>query len=247
VLLENVQRNFHAALSGADIAPLRAMLHKPANVEQRIGVYRNTMLGSLTEVLAAAFPVTLRIVGENFFARMAGDFVRAHPPRVPQLSVYGAALPAFIAGAAVGNRLPYLADVALLEWARNEAYFAADAEPLNPARLAAMTADDMAATRLTPHPATRVVASAFPILRIWTVNQPEVAEVPVVDMSQGETVLVTRPYMQVLMREISPHDAAFVNALAKNATLAEAAARDVFDLEQAMKGHFAGGTFVNPG
>lgn len=207
-------------------------------------VHRNNVRGGLVETLAAAFPVTRRIVGAKAFAGIADAFVRAAPPQAPQLSAYGAGFAAFITGHEIGRQLPYLADVARLEGARAESYFAADAPALTPARLAALSPEEMAAAVLELHPAARLVESRFPIHRIWNVNQME--DVPAVDMGIAETVLVTRPGMAIAMRKISLADAALVKAAGRTLGEAADAALKVdpgFDLQAALAAHFTGATF----
>src|ERR1700761_6535575 len=64
---------------------------------QRLAIYRNNTLLGLRDALASTFPVTKQLVGEEFFARLGGDFVRAHPPSRPELLRYGQGFAAFIA------------------------------------------------------------------------------------------------------------------------------------------------------
>ena len=53
--------------------------------ERRFGIYRNNVFWGLTESLRSRFPATSAIVGEDFFNAMAGDYIRAEPPRSPLL------------------------------------------------------------------------------------------------------------------------------------------------------------------
>lgn len=246
--LRKIQEDFSATVLGdADVvAPHLTAARGP--VARRIAVYRNTVQASLTDVLAAAYPVVRRIVGEAFFAGLARRYIAAHPPAAPQLSDYGAAMADFIAAAEPLRPLAYLPDVARLEWARGEAYFAADAETLAAQTLAAVPPVDLPDVRWTLHPATRLVISDFPIHRIWQVNQPEVAEVPEVDMTVAEAVLVSRARHQVTARKLSAGDAAMLAAMAAGATLAEAVgdagdAEPAFNLQEALHLHLQGGTF----
>jgi hypothetical protein len=224
--LYDMQRQFHDAVLG------------DGETTKGSAVYRRTVQGSLVNALAATFPVTRRIVGGKAFADIARAFVLKTLPQRPQLSAYGDVFPAALAG----HTLPYLADVARLEWARNESYFAADAPAFDFKAFALMPADAMAAAQLKLHPATRVIESRYPIQLIWGVNQHE--EVPLVDMSAGECVLVTRMDHHVTSRAISPGDAAFLRRIAEGKTLGEAAGED-FDLQTALAAHFSGWTFRN--
>ena len=59
----------------------------------RFAVYRNNVVCSLVDGLAAAFPVVQALVGEDFFRAMAAVFVRRAPPRSPVLLATVRALP----------------------------------------------------------------------------------------------------------------------------------------------------------
>jgi hypothetical protein len=229
-----------AVLSHGDLPPISSVA-SPA----RLDIYRNTVQASLVDILATAFPVTRRIVGEQFFTGMAIRFVIAAPPRVPQLSRYGEGFADFIAHEDVAQRLPYLPDVARLEWSRAEVYFAPDAPVLDMTMLTSLSPDDMDRTVLRLHPATRLITSAFPIHRIWEVNQPSVVEVPPVDMRVAEHALVSRRGHAVITRRVSDIDAGFLAAIAQGQTLSEATADipGTFDLQQALQAHFLNGTF----
>lgn len=243
--LRKIQEDFRDTVLGHDdvVAPHLTAARGP--VARRIAVYRNTVQTSLTDALVAAYPVVRRIVGGTFFAGLAWRYIAAHPPAAPQLSDYGAAMADFIAAVEPLRPLAYLPDVARLEWARGEAYFAADAETLAPQTLAAVLPVDLPDVRWTLHPATRLVTSDFPIHRIWQMNQPDVADVPEVDMTVAEAVLVGRAHNQLTTRKLSASDAAMLAAMAAGATLAEAVgdAEPAFNLQEALQLHLQGGTF----
>jgi hypothetical protein len=244
--LAAVQSAFHAAVLSDDNGTLPSIV----NTAERLAIYRNTVQGSLAQVLAAAYPVVRRIVGGDFFEDLCRRHIAASPPRRPHLSAYGADFPAFLASDPRLAELPYLPDTARLEWARGESYFAADAPALEPAALAEIAAEKLAETALILHPATRLIRSPFPVGRIWRVNQPDVAAVPAVDMNQPENVLISRPAMRVTLREIGPGDAAFIGAVAGGARLGDALARGHeeepdFDFEAALRDHLISGSFTS--
>jgi len=242
--LADLQRRFQAAVLGHDDAPIAALI-APGHLAG-VTVHRNTSQSSLAALLARTFSVTQQIIGARF-TDLAARFIAAVPPRLPHLSMYGAALADFIACDAALGDVPYLADVARLEWARNEAYFAADAAPLDAARLAALMPDEMARTALRLHPATRLVRSRFPLHRIWNAHQTD-ADIPALDFSVAENVLVTRAGHHLVTRKISAADPVFVEAAPAERTLAAAAAAAMaqdtaFDLQTALQDHFIHGTF----
>ena len=241
--LADVQRRFQAAALGDDDAPIASMI---AGDLAGLAVHRHAAQGRLAALLEHTFPVTQQIIGGRF-AALAAHFIAAAPPRLPHLSMYGAALADFIAHNDALRDVPYLADIARLEWARNEAYFAADAAPLDAAKLAARTPEDMERVALRLHPATQLVRSRFPIQRIWEAHQTE-AEIPQIDFGAAENVLVTRLGHQLITRKIAEADATFVSAVTAGKTLGAAADVAVaenaaFDLQAALQNHFIHGTF----
>jgi|JI10StandDraft_1071094.scaffolds.fasta_scaffold03405_6 hypothetical protein len=154
----------------------------------RFTVYQRNHVAGLVAALAKTFPVVQRLVGDEFFAAMAARFIFQAPPRSPVLAEYGAELGDFIAAFEPAEGLPFLADVAGLEYARVRAWHAADhAVP------ALADTHDFAAIlpqRIVLHPSATLIASDHPVLGIWHANQPTTA-VPVEDW-QPETALVYR-------------------------------------------------------
>ena len=130
---------------------------------KRFDVYRNNIVVGLKDALAAGFPAVQALVGAEFFEAMAAVFVRAHPPQKPMMPLYGAEFAHFIAAFPPAARLPYLADVARLEYALREAYHAGDAPALDPAALA----DPLALTRAVQlAPPVRWLSSPYPVVAI---------------------------------------------------------------------------------
>jgi hypothetical protein len=217
--------------------------------ERRLGVYRNNVRVSLRGVLEGCFPATRARLGPARFAALAERFIRAEPPARPQLTGYGAGFPAFLERSVDEAALPWLADVARLEWAREEAYYAADALPLALATLASIPAERYPELRFEPHPSLRLIRSAGPVFSLWQAALGRSTGEAVSESSQAQRVLVVRPAMTVATRPIAPADFLLVAGLAEGLPLAEAAAlaeganADV-DLQAALALHLAGGSFA---
>lgn len=202
---------------------------------QRFAVYRNNVIVSLVDALADSYPVVQALVGEEFFRAMAAEFARANPPRSPVLAWYGAGFADFVADFPPAAGLPWLADVARLEWLRVEAWHAADADPVPLAEVGACLADEAAlpALRLTLHPALRLLRSAHPVVSLWAAHQAEdvPAALGAVDFADAEAALVVREGLDVAILRIEAGAAEFVDKLLRGAALGEAAqASGPFDL-----------------
>lgn len=193
----------------------------------RMAVYRNNVICSLVDGLAAGFPVVQALVGEEFFRAMAAIFVRSAPPRSPVLAHFGAGFAEFIMAFPPAAGLPYLSDLARLELAWVRAFNAADAPVLSAAAAAPALAcaDRVGELRLDCHPAWGLVRSAYPIVSLWAAHQPgSEIELATVDLDQAETALVLRPALEVHVISLSPGAAAFAEALGQQVDLATAVA-----------------------
>lgn len=210
----------------------------------RFAVYRNNVFVGLTNALARRFPVTERLVGTAFFRGMARAYAQGHKPASPLMFAYGDDFPDFIATFAPAASLAYLPDMARLEAALTDAYHAADAPPLAPTDLAAIPPQRLAAARLAPHPAARLIRSGHPIGTIWAAHRGD--EVMPIRNWLPETVLVVRPELEVRVHVLPAHDAGFAAALIGGATLAEAAMTGddpAFDFGEALAGLVSLGAF----
>ncbi|MCI4664465.1 MAG: DNA-binding domain-containing protein [Neomegalonema sp.] len=161
--------------------------------ERRFAVYRNNVIVSLVEALAAAYPAVQALVGEAFFNAAAGLFVRSHPPSSPLMIYYGEGFAEWLERFEPAANLPYLPDVARLERLVLEARNAADAEPLSQQGFAQIAeragAEGLGGLRFAPHPATRALASAYPIVSIHA----RALLGGEGELRGAETALVTRP------------------------------------------------------
>jgi Putative DNA-binding domain len=192
-----------------------------AEPHKRYSVYRNNVATGLARALAARFPTTEKIVGEEFFTATAREFVLRHPPASPVLLHYGEDFADFVAGFAPAASLPYLSDIVRLENAHIRAYHARDTAPIEPEALSRISADRLGGLTFVFHPSASIVRSAYPIVTIWSMNSGEQPLAPIAEW-EPEDALVTRPELSVLTRRIEPGSAIFLLALIAGATLGEA-------------------------
>lgn len=217
---------------------------------ERVQVYRNNAFASLSQALAAVYPVVARLVGERYFAQLARAYIRAHPSRSGNLHDFGSALALFVGGLPDADELPYLANVATLEWAYHETFHAADAAPLDLARLAEVAETEHGRLRFKLHPATRLVASRYPIYAIWAANQDGAHCESTIDLDAGpDYLMVARRGLETFVARVAPGDFALAAEIAAGATLAQAcdaalAADPATDLGAAFGRLVASGTIA---
>jgi hypothetical protein len=202
---------------------LAAVLAEVEPADPGLAAYRRNIVGARREALAAAHPVAMRLVGRAFFDEAAERFALATPSTCGDLHAYGASFAAFLAAYAHARTLPYLADVARLEWALHESSHAADGVPLDHAALALVAPEALGDLRLHLHPAARLVRSAHPILALWEANQPGRDGTP--ERLEGpERVLVRREGLASKPVLVDASEWSLLEAFAAGATLNEACA-----------------------
>ena len=232
--LEDEQRQFAAALADSTLAP-------PAGSAHRFGVHRNNVRVGIAAVLAARFPVVKRLVGDDYFTGMAAAYVQAEPPMSSILMFYGGGFANFIAGFEPAADVPYLSDVAQLEWQLHEASNAADSESIGAVELAGVPPSAVPGLILHLHPSIRLFSSAFPALTIWELNtNPGDVEAQKL-AATAEYVLLLRPRLDVEIRRVSPAFHSFCATLQSAAPFAAAveaalARDDHFDVRQSLAG-----------
>jgi hypothetical protein len=230
-----------------------AVLADTGDRGERIAIYRNTIFANYRNALGATYPVVLQLVGRPFFHAAVDAYAQTHPSTGGDLNVYGDRFGDFLASYPHAKELPYLPDVARLEWAVDEAVRAADhdgtpAQVL--AELAAIPGNEVALQRFALDPSCRFVASDYPVLRIWQLNQPGIGGDGKVEFDvRADRLLVRREAGAVVIEQLAPADFSWLQALAAHADLATAleravAAEATFDLGTVLRACIANGTIA---
>jgi hypothetical protein len=212
---------FDAHFTGNNIDAVKLIVPNGLSGAQRLNIYRNNTFITLTEALSATFPVINKLVGDDFFKYMAGVFINEFPPTQGPLFEYGEDLHEFLNQFQPASSLPYIADVASLEWAINCSYHASDSVPLQPQELALIADNEIGQLRLDIHPTCWIVTSEFPIDQIWYGNQLG-GSLDNIDLKHKATILVNRPEQTVKINIINPAYACFLKSLNLGKSIEEA-------------------------
>jgi hypothetical protein len=250
--LPELQRAFAAAIFADALDTMVPLVRdRGLSPARRLQVYRNNVFAGLTEALRALYRVTECLVGEDFFRQTARAYVRSVPSASGDLHDYGATFPEFLAGLPAAAGLPYLPDVARLEWCFHRVFHAAGGAPLDPARLAGVPAEQRLGMRLRLQPAARLLASPYPVLAIWGLHQEGADPQATLDLDAGGVrVLVIRRGLEVRLEALGAGEHAWLAALVAGAGLVAAtalalAAEPGFDLAATLAAHLRLGTFLD--
>lgn len=224
--LREAQRGFSSAILTDDSTPIRARIHPGRfGAERHLQIYRNNVYASLTGALEAVYPVIARLVGEDCFRGCGYHYLRHAPPTSGNLHDFGEHFPEFLSSFEPVRELAYLPDVARLEWAWHRAFHAADAAALSPYALTQVAPEKYGSLRFALHPSAQLLASDYPVLRIWQSNQPnaDIAEA-VVDLNEGGVrLLIARRDITVEIEPLGRGEYALLSAFAQALPFAGAA------------------------
>lgn len=230
-MLAALQRDFVAAMRGDSLVVTQRVSVRSAvpSAATRIAVYRNAVRANQRGALAAAFPVVAQLVGSAFFNEAADRCLARQPSTSGDLHDLGSALPDFLREYSHAAEVPYLGDVAALEWALHCAFHAADAAPIGAEALAAIPADELDRLVLMPTPGCALIDSAWPILTLWKAHQPAADWPESLELSRGgECVAVYREGFECVAEAIDPGRAALLSASLAGQPLTAALTAEAF-------------------
>jgi len=202
----------------------RSLLHPGDGTAQPgMRIYAGNVFGNWTKALGSAYPILRQLVGAPFFEALARAYARAHPSRSSDLNEFGEHVPSFVAQHATTQDLPYLPDVARMEWFAHCAHFAADRPRFDVSRLASLAPDQYAVLPLRLAPGGQLLRSPWPLARIWEIHQDGYDGGVSVDLapSPGQ-ILVFRPAWKATVVALAPGDHQFLAAAQRGAALGAA-------------------------
>lgn len=172
-----------------------------------LDIYRNNTLANRSANLANTYPTILELVGEEFFSAMACVFVENSQSHSGNLHQDGESFPDFLSTFPHVSDLPYLSDVAKLDWAINLAHYSADCKSIAIETLAMHSPEQFGQLKLALHPAVAIIQSKqWPIYQILMMHHGENhANLN----AGGEQIWVWRDHWQLL----SISDALFLESL----------------------------------
>ena len=210
-----------------------------ASGEERMAVYAEGYVVRIREALEEVYEAIRHVLGRDAFTGLARDYARRFPSNHYDLGHAGRRLPEFLASHPLTRELPFLPDLARLEWAVSWAFHAFEQAPLSAEELAALSPEALEGARVRFQPSVRLVSSRWPVLEIWEQRKHPREEIRVELEGRPQRVLVFREGVRVRCEALEPAQHGLLESLLAGRPLGEACA-DLADAEQALSGWFAG-------
>ncbi len=188
----------------------------------RLAVYAEGYRARVEEALAEVYEAVRHVVGHRTFTALSRAYAERGPSREYNLSLIGRHLPAFLTSDPLTQRLPFLPDLATLEWQVSLAFHAVHEPPMDLTAWAAVPLETWAGARLRFQPSVSLIRSAWPILAVWEARREPRDTIDVELQNRPQAVLVARHDLIVRCERVDGSQALLMERLLAGETLGRA-------------------------
>lgn len=232
--LSRVQRLFTSAIDNVtdpvETARLHHLLATGAGLgpDRRVAVYRDCSRRARQRALEAIYPVCRQVLGDRYFVGLTASYITAYPSKSGDLNVYGADFPEHMQAQCrtreASGGLPYIVDLARLEWHWHAVYYAPNDPAFDSAGFAAIAAAGrVEQTRFRLSAALRLLASDYPIGEVWRRHR-EGSDTSAVAMGNGDRLVILRIGFRPVVESAQPDIFELLSAISCGETLSALAA-----------------------
>ncbi|MGB3726107.1 MAG: putative DNA-binding domain-containing protein [Glaciecola sp.] len=141
-----------------------------------LSVYKNNYIESAIRALSISYPTVLAILEENNFRKLASLYIQNMPKTCFDWADYGASLSEFIFDVEALESMPFLPEIAQLDWLLMHAERAAD-KPFDAASFERLQTQTPERLRFVAAPGLQVIKALFPVLEIYEgVHNPSITQ-----------------------------------------------------------------------
>lgn len=224
--LAELQRGVSARILGRDAPAVDRWIEVPAGADAalRLAVYTEGYRARVMEALREAYPAAANILGEGSFAALACRYAEQIPAALRNLNSVGAALPAFLSSDRLARDLPFLPDLARLEWAVLECFHSELADPFDASRCVGWSDDEWAGARVGLQPGMALLRSAWPLRELRESRHLDRSAIDIDLVNRPDRVLVYRAGFEVVAESVDEREADAIERLRAGQRLGEVTA-----------------------
>ncbi len=181
--LKGIQSAYYDALYGGNSSSLETMIYGPESctssftTKKRVNIYQNNTFEALKETLRSTFPVCKALVGDKYFSQLATAHVHREFLKTPNLDDYGETfaqtLHDLISSHHELHALPYLSDVATLEWLLHHSYYAKDRQIFDFHAFSVLNGEEQNNVSFKLADDICLMNSQYPVYDIWLSHQTQ--------------------------------------------------------------------------
>jgi hypothetical protein len=197
--------------------------------EERLSVYAGGYYARIRQSLGEVYGAVRHILGSKVFGETSDAYAQSQPSHEYNITQAGRLFPEFLSRAPISQRLPFLPDLARLEWTVCESFHAFDQSPVDPQRFAALSMEAWGKARLILQPSVRLASSAWPILDLWQARTQPREAINVDLVNRPQRVLIFRKGVEVFCRLIDEPQRELLRRLQSGEPLGAACAAAFMD------------------
>lgn len=231
--LHDLQSQFvHDLIHNSEDIFLYIRSSEKLSAKEHLAIYQSSIFGAKQKVLNEIYTVCNKLVGEEFFIAMINEYIPTTISRAPDIADYGADFSDFIADFQPAKSLPYLADVARLEWAWHRIFYARPLQEIDFQKLAECYQNSGDKIIFSLPLDSFLIFSPYPIHQIWEVNQNSYTgdQTVLLPVNEKFYYLVWRKESEMRIDLLNDAEWQILNWIQANFTLSEISERMISEL-----------------
>lgn len=220
--LRRIQEDFQDyLLSGDGRIQVQVLGSEQVSATERLSIYADAYRLRLLEALDTDFPGLHALLGDAEFDAMGRAYIAAHPSPYFSLRWYGDRLGEFLRTTEPYSKYPAFAEMALFEWAKSDAFDAAEDRIASVADMAAIPPSAWPGLRFRFHPSVRRLDLRWNVPPVWKACDAG-AEPPVLECAEYPIAwLLWRQDLQTYFRSLGVYEAWALDALRRGTSFAD--------------------------
>jgi hypothetical protein len=204
-----------------------------------LAIYRNNLLATAQQALAISFPTVLTLIGESLFQYTCRELLISSPPKHGDWALWGKPYPILLSGLAQLSDYPFVADIAQVDWLRQQSMRAKDSA-VEQASLQLLATHNLDELYIELSPSQFYMSSNYPVIEFWLSHQQNInsdraeehARINQERLKQSiekfvqagvpQKVLIYRPHFNAELRELSMNEYAWLTLINQGVSIGEA-------------------------
>jgi hypothetical protein len=162
------------------------------DADARVRAYVGGYPERIREALAEAYPAIQTVVGDHEFAQLAARYAPVAPVGQYSLNAAAADLGLFLSTDRLTESLPFLPDLAAVEWQALEAFHATDKPSADLQATSSWDLETWASAVIEFQPSLAVTVSEWPVHDLWSARDTPRAEIDILVEDRSQAVMVYR-------------------------------------------------------
>lgn len=223
--LSETQSLFKKNILNAQNDPTAFNEFKPAgklSLEQAFNLYHSIYEARLTEVLMSHFPAVRWVLGKDLFNKICHKYVETQPSVTYNLHSYGNTFPEFLKEDHDSKAIPFLYDLARLEWTLKEVQDRPSPSPLPGKHIEELLHSEDFKVQFID--AMEIFESPYAVYDIWDQRMSSAYQFEDINWNRSESLLVYKDQKKLCLIRIDALEAEVLKELKEGSSVSSALA-----------------------